>query len=281
VAREEIRLTAMNWAGITLAAIMLIFIPCILAGLVSYNTPKVGLSCRSLTFLVYFCAQVALILANLWRHIFADYNETFRGLGRPNQIMTAAGMFLVGCAALISIFTTVAGTLMQLIGIYRNCLCVILASEWPNPTNATIPLASDTATPRHSSKYWSGTGYGAIGFIAAVCYGGWWYQRFLHSKFVKKARLVTADQGGSSPVVTGVPPTLPPMPNDLVSLDGNDGPETTRHSTFDSNSGFMTAQTPIHPVESIFQGSPQHISITHSIRRRTPSPSTSVGHDVP
>lgn len=169
---KKIRLTAMNWAGITFAAIMLIFIPCILAGLVSYNTPKVGLSCRSLTFLVYFCAQVVLILANLWRHIFADYDKTYKGPGQPKQIMTAAGMFLVGCAALVSIFTTIAGTLMQLIGIYRNCLCGILASEWPNSINATIPLASDTATSRHSRKYWGGTGYGAIRFIAAVCYVG-------------------------------------------------------------------------------------------------------------
>jgi hypothetical protein len=163
----------MNWAGITLAAIMFIFIPCILAGLVSYNTPKVGLNCRSLTFLVYFCAQVVLILANLWRHIFADYDETFKGLVRPKQIMTAAGMFLVGCAALASIlhhrsrYAHAAHWHLPKLPVWRPCFRVAKSHQ------ATLPLASDTAMPRHSSKYWSGTGYGAIGFIAAVCYVGW------------------------------------------------------------------------------------------------------------
>lgn len=98
---------------------------------------------------------------------------------------------------------------------------------------------------------------------------------------MKKARLVTADQGGPSPAITAVPPTLPPILNDLVSLDGNDKPETKALSTFDSNSGFMTAQTPIHPIESLVQSSPQRTSTIHSIRRRTPSPSTPTSHDVP
>jgi hypothetical protein len=47
-------------------------------------------------------------------------------------------------------------------------------------------LPTDTAGDREASKYWANCGYAAIGFMAFVCYIGWWYQRYLRRRFMQR-----------------------------------------------------------------------------------------------
>src|SRR5215471_1116746 len=51
-----------DWVFLILATLVLLAAPFVLAFLTSFYTPTVGLSCRSLTFLIYFCSQVWLSL---------------------------------------------------------------------------------------------------------------------------------------------------------------------------------------------------------------------------
>ena len=47
---------------------VLLGVPFGLALMTAYNTPEIGISCRSLTFLIYACVQFALILLWLWAY---------------------------------------------------------------------------------------------------------------------------------------------------------------------------------------------------------------------
>lgn len=47
---------------------ILLGVPFGLALMTAYNTPEIGVSCRSLTFLIYACVQFAQILLWLWAH---------------------------------------------------------------------------------------------------------------------------------------------------------------------------------------------------------------------
>ena len=76
---------------------------------------------------------------------------------------------------------------MHIIGTYHNCLCSIPATSWLTTRDSEmINLPTDTAEDRDASKYWATCGYVAIGFMALVCYVGWWYQRYLRRRFMQR-----------------------------------------------------------------------------------------------
>ena len=82
-------------------------------------------------------------------------------------------------------FTTFAGTLMQITGIYQNCVCAA-GGYWAFTSNSTVQLAADTEADRLASENWQTAGYTALIFLAAVTYFGWWCQRYLREKFSER-----------------------------------------------------------------------------------------------
>jgi hypothetical protein len=112
--------TGWNEFQVWLWANILILVPCLLAGLTSYYTPRVGLSCRSLTHLVYFLTQSVQIPVWMALGVHGD--------GR-NDIVCALLWIAAIILGLIAVFTSIGGTLMQLVGVYRNCLCKVSAAE--------------------------------------------------------------------------------------------------------------------------------------------------------
>jgi hypothetical protein len=90
---------------------------------------------------------------------------------------------LVGFLLLGSLFTTVVGTFLQILGVYRNCLCDIPISPWQN---GDFLLAISTNTRDdiyYAQKFWLPTGVASICLMIVVCYIGWWYQRHWRSQF--------------------------------------------------------------------------------------------------
>ncbi|KAK4200014.1 hypothetical protein QBC40DRAFT_327869, partial [Triangularia verruculosa] len=186
-----------------LSAIILIFIPAFFAGLVSFNTPQVGLGCRSLTILVYGGAQVLLI--GLWGVKMAlelrFYWEKMKrgdekergtmGVGvQPAQEKGVLGwiwVVLFGLGAFSGAVSSVGGTLFLMIGLYSNCLCWIPAKYWFQAT--THPKAAvfwNSATQDqiyNSQTWWFPAGIAGTVFMVAIAYLGWWYQRRLRAWF--------------------------------------------------------------------------------------------------
>ena len=90
-------------------------------------------------------------------------------------------------AWVIAVFTTFAGTLMQTIEILENCVC-LSTGYWSFPQESTVTLASDTELDRRSGQHWARAGDTAVIFLPCLTYMGWWCERYLREKCVKRAR---------------------------------------------------------------------------------------------
>ncbi|KAK3393873.1 hypothetical protein B0H63DRAFT_505689 [Podospora didyma] len=175
----------MDWCVMLAAAIIPLAASFSLAFVTSYNTPRVGLACRSLTHLLYFVTQIAqMMLWMYWNRVVVDDER------KPDKI----GAFLGNSACLalklllgfLAAFIGIGGTLMQLIGVYRNCLCKIPVQYWlhKNDPGAYVLLGSNSAESiRNAQEVWTRTAGAATGILGAACALAWWLQRHLRSRY--------------------------------------------------------------------------------------------------
>ena len=192
--RETIEIGILGWLLIATTSFGLILIPCALSYWIEYTTRPVGVSCRSLTILMYCGSQLALIILAAWSHVTAAWeNEDMKKVRwlfrlRRTWLGVLVTTLVLMPAWMVATFTTVAGTLMQITGIYNNCLCAITAWNWLSPSNAVMGLATDTQEDRDASWHWNRAGYTAVGFLACITYLGWWGQKFLREKFIQRVK---------------------------------------------------------------------------------------------
>lgn len=195
-------MTFQGWVFLTLVAYFLTLFPCALAFWIEYTTPAQGPGCRSLTILVYACAQFIFVLLSAWSH-FKNFKishpKTYRTdhpwLNRLRQrwVGVFVAFFMLLPAWLAATFTTFAGTLMQITGIYQNCKCNS-TGYWKFPPGSTVRLAIDTAYDRHNGRHWKQAGYTALAFLTCVTYMGWWCQRYLREKFIGRVKNLVDDR---------------------------------------------------------------------------------------
>jgi hypothetical protein len=148
-----------NWVCIFSLAFLLIVIPPTAGGVVTYFTPPRGIACRSLSFILYGSNQlVVTALATLkaarphWKWM---QNRRFILLSVPFWFF--------------SLVAAIGGTVMQISGVYRNCICYAGAENWYHigRKNPMIQVANDTEDARTSSRYWFWMGAFATIFMAA------------------------------------------------------------------------------------------------------------------
>ncbi len=184
-------LVFLDWVWLLLHAAVLNVLPFVLAYLTSYYTPTIGLSCRSITFLLYFLFQIWLSAIWLWdfqddKHFDLVYyvgRRRNQGLDGPAggtspgypipSIMTILTLF----GAVGSAFTAIFGTIFQLTGVYRNCKCILPVTAW-GQDDFFFQISTNSAEAiTYAKRYWMTTGVASIIMLIVVCYVGWWYQR--------------------------------------------------------------------------------------------------------
>lgn len=188
--RDRFKLTTFDWIiYIIIPTIILIILPPSAGGVVSYATPPVGFACRSLSFVTYASLQSVLGLISLLKYFFEGKGflkeHPRRKLFFSNITLTISVILTLGSA-----FTSIGGTMMQVMGVYRNCFCYVIASEWwkiirhNRDPGYVINVAVDTENLRNSSRNWIYMGTVATGSMAVACYVGHWYQCLLRQRFV-------------------------------------------------------------------------------------------------
>lgn len=120
--KRHFRLSFLDWVLMMGALLVILLgVPFAFAFATSYMTPKAGLSCRSVTHMVYFSTQVLQV--GLWIPVY--YMKRSRiprwGFWLARFLQLVTGSFAV--------FATVGGTLMQIMGVYNNCLCKVRSSQ--------------------------------------------------------------------------------------------------------------------------------------------------------
>ena len=200
--RDKIAIGIQDWVTIFLFAFALIVIPSTLALLTSFYTPRIGLSCRSMTFLTYMICQLCLILLWIWNiqsAVLLDDLSPYMPVTRipwrspppPGASPRSAWypwlwyplvIIIISCAT----FTAIGGTMMQIIGVYRNCLCDIPITTWHHRNNELFLISTNAADDiNRAVTVWTGTGITAVAFLGLVSFFGWWYQKRLRFHFRK------------------------------------------------------------------------------------------------
>lgn len=174
-----------SWALIFFAAVVPLATSVTLAFITSYTTPRVGLACRSLTHLCYFLTQlVQMVIWMCWDRVVVD-DEAIRDTPgyRAKRVLCVALKLLFG---LIAAFVSIGGTFMQLIGVYRNCLCKIPVQYWlqTDHPDAYVDLGQNSALSIENAQlFWVRTAGAATGILCATCALAWWFQRHLRDRY--------------------------------------------------------------------------------------------------
>ncbi|KAH6873451.1 hypothetical protein B0T10DRAFT_588843 [Thelonectria olida] len=183
------------WACLSVT-IVLMFLPAFLGGLISYNTPQIGLGCRSLLMLIYGLSQVLLVLLVILDWCFWERNSEGKVtmFGIPHEAKTSTiivrvfrNFCFVVCAG-FGFFTSIIGTVLILTGLFQNCLCGTPAIYWLDRTNPQAQTFWNSSTREqilYARKYWFPTGVAGAVFLVTTALVGWWYQRSLLARFHK------------------------------------------------------------------------------------------------
>ncbi|KAL9631184.1 MAG: hypothetical protein Q9164_006023 [Protoblastenia rupestris] len=125
-------------------------------------------------------------------------------------------------ASAIAVFSTIGGTMMQIMGVYRNCRCYILIRDWGNPDNVMLDISTNTKNKIDlANRLWTGTGATAITFLGFVTFVGWWYQKRLRYQF----KSITNDLGKNTELeMSNGMVRAPSLPNNPIPNGINQNP---------------------------------------------------------
>ncbi|CAN8102152.1 unnamed protein product [Discula destructiva] len=195
-----VRFGLKDWSIVLVTTIFLLGIPFIFAFTTAYITPQRGLSCRSLTHLVYFSTQVCqtcdwclqtleeftILKLFAWLRQFFAKNKTAYNVTQVYLSLMRIGLFMIAVSA------SIAGTIMNTIGVWDTCLCEINVWYWIDQENplALVSLSSVTKAGIAAASNWNILGGLASGLLALVAVLGWWHQRGLRDTFIRQAECV-------------------------------------------------------------------------------------------
>ena len=186
---------------VLLPTFILINLPPIAGAVVAWKTPPVGWGCRSLSFVCYAATQFFVVVFFILTEMLNSYLESSsNGTTTSHQIQkssepkkpiltfivrasTVLLQLLYYASCLTSLFFALGGTLMQVIGVYRNCFCYVNTPQWFSLDQAYVQVANDTAEQRLSNHNWIVLGGLATGFMGLCCWWGWWYQKIIRERY--------------------------------------------------------------------------------------------------
>ncbi|KXH44389.1 hypothetical protein CSIM01_13284 [Colletotrichum simmondsii] len=211
--RSKTTLSLLDWCVLLFLTLLLVGIPYLFAFMLAYFTPQIGLSCRSLTFLVYFGLQLAQVGLWLWAYVGPPRKEggsmneasmirlDLRGMG--TQVLETGSNFsgpisktqcqLDTNTGFCYVFVSLGGTLMQIMGVYRTNMCFINAHHWLKPKERRPPVVLSVNSRemiKSATTYWEPVAIAAIAFMAVVSFIGWWYQRRMRDVFGELVKVI-------------------------------------------------------------------------------------------
>ncbi|KAH8747117.1 hypothetical protein F5882DRAFT_491650 [Hyaloscypha sp. PMI_1271] len=149
-----------------------------------FDWAKMLIITTALIFVPFILAFLTTISQDGTLHSPAHPTET----GLPNLTSCITYWTLATLFIGTSIFAAIGGTIMQLLGVYSNCLCALPVKYWSvrytDEVNAYVNLGSNSAADISAAqKWWMAMGSTATAFLCVATYFGWWYQRRLRGVF--------------------------------------------------------------------------------------------------
>ncbi|KAF2018467.1 hypothetical protein BU24DRAFT_491426 [Aaosphaeria arxii CBS 175.79] len=160
-----------------LLASVLIALPCAGACWISYSTPMVGFGCRSTVHLIYATSQIILIL--VWWLYYSSPTRILAKQKGKNCTESAIAVYALAAMALAAaIISSIGGTIMQLVGVFKNCICkASLKYLLPGSrAGGMVSLANDMQEHRDNARWWIIVGSIGVAFVGLVAVASWAYQ---------------------------------------------------------------------------------------------------------
>jgi len=126
-----------------------------------------------------------------WSRTVVDHDNKTETTGA--RFRNGACLILRALLGAAAAFIGIGGTLMQLIGVYRNCLCKIPVGYWlhRDDPGAYVLLGTNSAESiTNAQVVWIRTAGAATGILGAACALAWWLQRYLRSRYKKLIEMV-------------------------------------------------------------------------------------------
>jgi len=114
------------------------------------------------------------------REAQAEASLNMKSWGLASQISLFLAFLLV---FVLAVFTSIVLTLMQIIGVYRNCFCYVTTGYWFRLNEAMVNVANDTIDQRNASGGWITVGITATAFMAVCALLAWWFQRYIRGLY--------------------------------------------------------------------------------------------------
>lgn len=163
--------------GQTVAWVCVAFV-CSCAAAISYNTPTIGIGCRSFSFLLY--GVLAIILA--WLLVLRTWVER-KGAQRnaPKPVTAKILRYLYACLASLNAFVLVFSTIAELVGLFRSCFCTHFG-----PLSDLVELSTGTELSIHKAAVsWLPVGFVAYTGVWIVCVIAMGFRMFNSSRIQK------------------------------------------------------------------------------------------------
>ncbi|KAK0724580.1 hypothetical protein B0H67DRAFT_550315 [Lasiosphaeris hirsuta] len=165
-----------------IVAVLILMVPLASAFTIAYLTPEIGVGCRSATVLAYAISQVLLIL--LWLPHSSPTLRKFRDSDNAKGLRWCslwAISVLYYAVGSISACVTIAGTVMQMVGVYRNCLCKAgllygLTTAHHGWDTVEVKLSTDTQADRDQAQYWMVLGGSVVAWLVVLCTVVGWHR---------------------------------------------------------------------------------------------------------
>ena len=163
--------------GQTVAWFCVAFV-CSCAAAISYNTPTIGIGCRSFTFLLY--GVLAIILA--WLMVLRTWVSS-RNASKDARMPWATKLlrYLYACIVCLNAFVLVFSTIAQLVGLFRSCFCTHFG-----PLSDLVELSTGTELSIHKAAVtWLPVGFVAYTGVWIVCVIAVCFRTFNNSRIQK------------------------------------------------------------------------------------------------
>lgn len=163
--------------GQTMAWVCVAYV-CSCAAAISYNTPTIGIGCRSFSFLLY--GVLSIIIAWLMvLQAWAASRNAQKG-GHPSQIAKLLRLLYI-CLTFLNAFVLIFSTIAQLIGLFRSCICTHFG-----PLSTVVELSTGTELSIHNAKVtWMPLGFVSYAGVWLVCATAIGFRTFNYTRIKK------------------------------------------------------------------------------------------------
>ena len=166
--------------GQTVAWVCVAFV-CSCAAAISYNTPTIGIGCRSFSFLLY--GVLAIVLA--WLMVLRIW-VTPRKTPKDAQLSLTARLlkYVYTCISMLNAFVLIFSTIAQLVGLFRSCICTHFGS-----LSSMVEMSRGTELSIHKAAVtWIPVGFVSYTGIWMVCVVAVGFRTFNNSRLEKLVR---------------------------------------------------------------------------------------------